>query len=75
VLAFGLFIFSGIVWIAFLVRLQHRLIQLYALPAAAGEPLPRPFFHALHAWYIAGSVATVSPMLSLILMVVKPTFW
>src|SRR5215218_2458828 len=32
VLAFGLFIFSGIVWIAFLVRLQHRLIQLSILP-------------------------------------------
>jgi uncharacterized membrane protein len=75
VLAFGLFIFSGIVWIAFLVRLQHRLIQLSALPATSGTPLPAPFFRALHAWYIAGSVATISPILSLVLMVVKPTFW
>jgi uncharacterized membrane protein len=72
VLAFGLFIFSGIVWIAFLVRLQHRLIQLSARPAASDAPLPQAFFQALRAWYIAGVVATVLPILSLVLMVVKP---
>jgi uncharacterized membrane protein len=75
VLAFGLFIFSGIVWIAFLVRLQHRLIQLSTLPATSNAPLSHTFFHVLHTWYIAGSVATLSPVLSLVLMVVKPTVW
>ena len=75
ILAFGLFILSGIVWVGFLIRLQHRLIQVSALPAASGAPLPHAFFHTLHAWYIAGSVATLSPVLSLVLMVVKPTLW
>ncbi len=75
VVALGLFILSGIVWIGFLVRWQHRLIQLSAHPATSNEPLPDAFFHVLHAWYIAGTVATVSPLVSLILMVVKPELW
>jgi uncharacterized membrane protein len=75
VLALGLFILSGIVWIGFLVRLQHRLIQLSARPAASDEPLPKAFFHVLHRWYIAGGVATLLPIVSLILMVVKPDVW
>jgi uncharacterized membrane protein len=75
VLAFGLFIFSGIVWIAFLVRFQHRLIQLSAQPVGGTAPLPTAFFQVLHTWYIAGMIATLSPIVSLILMVVKPALW
>jgi uncharacterized membrane protein len=75
VLAFGLFVLSGIVWIGFLVRLQHRLIQLSGQAVGAGGSLSTTFFRALHAWHIAGMVATVSPILSLFLMVVKPTVW
>lgn len=74
-LALGLFILSGIVWIGFLVRFQHRLIQLSAHPAVSEESLPEAFFHVLHAWYIAGILATILPLISLILMVVKPELW
>ena len=75
VVALGLFILSGIVWLGFLVRWQHRLIQLSVQPALADKPLPAAFFRVLHAWYIAGMVATISPLISLILMVVKPEVW
>jgi uncharacterized membrane protein len=74
-LGLGLFILSGIVWIGFLLRFQNRLIQLSAQPAGSAEPLPDAFFHVLHAWYIGGIVATVLPLMSLILMVVKPELW
>ncbi len=75
VLALGLFIVSGIVWIGFLVRLQHRLIQLSAQSASSGAPLPDAFFRVLHFWYIAGIIATILPLLSLLLMVLKPEVW
>ena len=75
VLALGLFILSGIVWGAFLVRLQHRLIQLSRPPAGSAAPLPASFFHVLHAWYRVGIVATVLPIMSLVLMVLKPVLW
>ncbi len=74
-LALGLFVLSGSVWAGFLLRFQHRLIQLSAQPAAANTPLPPAFFRVLHAWYVAGTVATVSPLVSLVLMVVKPELW
>ena len=75
VLALGLFVLSGIVWAVFLLRFQHRLIHLSAVPARSGAPLPAAFFQVLHAWYIAGIVATASPLVSLVLMVVKPELW
>ena len=75
VLALGLFVLSGIVWAGFLLRYQHRLIQLSAQPASSDEPLPPAFFRVLHAWYIAGAIATVSPLVSLVLMVTKPELW
>ena len=75
VLALGLFALSGIVWAGFLLRFQHRLIRLSAQPAGSDAPLPAAFFQVLHAWYIAGMVATVSPLVSLVLMVVKPELW
>ena len=75
VVALGLFALSGILWSAFLLRFQHRLIQLSAQPSESGAPLPAAFFHTLHAWYVAGTVALISPLVSLVLMVVKPKFW
>jgi uncharacterized membrane protein len=72
VVALGLFIASGIVWGGFLVRLQHRLMQLAAPAASSAAPVPAAFFRTLHAWYRAGIVATVLPLVSLVLMVLKP---
>jgi uncharacterized membrane protein len=73
--AFGLFILSGLVWLGFLLRYQNRLIQLSAQPVISGEPLPKAFFQVLHRWYIAGIVATVLPLVSMMLMVFKPQLW
>ena len=73
--ALGLFVLSGIIWAGFLLRFQHRLIQVSAQAAGSDAPLPPAFFRVLHAWYIAGTVATVSPLVSLVLMVVKPELW
>ena len=73
--AFGLFILSGLVWVGFLLRYQNCLIQLAVRPAVSGEPLPETFFQVLHRWYIAGIVATLLPLVSMMLMVFKPQLW
>src|SRR3712207_5607052 len=61
-LALGLFALSGLMWAGFLLRYQQRLIQLSAQPAGSEAPLPAAFFRVLHSWYIAGTVATISPL-------------
>jgi uncharacterized membrane protein len=73
--ALGSFILSGIVWVLFLLKYQNRLIQLSSNPVVSGEQLPEMFFQVLHRWYFWGIVATILPLISLILMVVKPGFW
>lgn len=73
--SFALFILGGIVWVGFLIRWQDRLVHLSSLPAASGERLPEAFFQVLHRWYFWGIVATILPLIALVLMVVKPTFW
>lgn len=73
--ALGLFTLSGIVWVGFLLRYQNQLIQLSSNAVASGEQLPDAFFQVLHRWYFWGIAATILPLISLILMVVKPRFW
>lgn len=63
--ALGLFALSGIVWVVFLIPYQHRLIQ------RSGDE----FLRTLHRWYFWGIIATILPLVSLVLMVVKPTLW
>jgi uncharacterized membrane protein len=59
----------------FLVKYQPRLIQLSTQPVLSGEPLPEAFYQVLHRWYTAGTVATILPLISLVLMVFKPQLW
>lgn len=73
--ALGLFTLSGIVWVGFLLRYQNLLIHLSSNPVASGQQLPKEFFQVLHQWYFWGIVATILPLVSLMLMVVKPRFW
>jgi uncharacterized membrane protein len=73
--ALGLFMLAGIVWVGLLLRYQDRLIQLSSNPIPSGEQLPEAFFQALHRWYFWGIVATILPLISFVLMVVKPRFW
>ncbi|MHB8179163.1 MAG: DUF2269 family protein [Vulcanimicrobiaceae bacterium] len=72
----GLFTLSGVVWALILIRYQDRLIRLSLRPTASGEQgLPEAFFHVLHRWYFWGIVATILPVASLVVMVLKPKFW
>ena len=66
---------SGVLWICFLVRYQDRLIRLSAGNSQPEAALPDAFFRVLHKWYVWGVTATVLPLVSLIVMVLKPKFW
>jgi uncharacterized membrane protein len=68
-----LFAFSGIVWMGLLLRYQNSLITLSE--STRGEKDPRRFFTVLHKWYFWGAVATVLPLASLVLMLLKPRLW
>lgn len=70
----GLFILSGVVWVAFLIRYQHTLIKISADFVDSGRP-SKDFSRVLHKWYFWGVIATISPLLSLIVMVIKPKLW
>ena len=69
-----LFVLSGVVWIGLLIPDQNRMIRL-SDPVSPDESLPPAFFRCLHRWYVWGVVATVLPLISLFLMVLKPTLW
>jgi uncharacterized membrane protein len=71
VVALALLILSGIVWAGFLLRYQDQLVQL----SASREQLSKEFLTAFRNWGIWGGIATVLPIISLILMVFKPTLW
>ena len=68
-----LFAFSGMVWIGLLLRYQNRLITLSE--SMHGEKGSPEFFNVLHKWYFWGALATVFPLISLVLMSLKPKIW
>ncbi len=71
VAALILLVLSGIVWAGFLLRYQYQLVEL----SASGEQLSNEFLIAFRNWGIWGGVATILPLISLILMVFKPPLW
>ncbi len=73
VVSLGLFAFSGIIWILLLLRYQNSLISL-STPLTQ-EQLTSDFFVLLHKWYFWGATATVLPLISLIIMFLKPKVW
>ena len=64
-----LFLVSGVVWGAFLIRYQDKMIRL----TEGAAELPSEFFSVLHRWYFWGAVATILPIAASIFMVVKLT--
>ncbi len=72
-LALGLFIASGIIWVVALIPDQHRM-AVYSDPSAYPDSPPPQFFSALRRWYLWGTIAIALPLVSLYLMVNKPTF-
>jgi len=74
-LALALFILSGIVWAAILLRLQRRMISLSGAAVESGGEVDAAFYTTLKSWNMWGGIATLLPFVSLILMVFKPTLW
>ncbi len=68
-----LFAFSGIVWLGLLLRYQNSLIS-YSNTLQEGKD-SSDFVSILHKWYVWGAAATVLPLISLILMFLKPDIW
>lgn len=74
-LALALFVLSGVVWGAVLLRLQKRMIRLSRAAAEQKLALDDQFYQAFGRWTMWGGVATLLPLVSLYLMVYKPTLW
>lgn len=73
VVSLVLFLFSGIVWLGLLLRYQNSLIKL-SESTHSKKDSPE-FFIVLHKWYFWGAIATVLPLISLVLMFMKPKVW
>lgn len=69
-----LFSLSGVIWLVFLIPDQHRLITLSNQLTETGK-LPQKFFKTLHRWYFWGIIATILPIISLVIMILKPKLW
>jgi uncharacterized membrane protein len=72
-LSLALFAVSGIIWTGFLLRYQHRLIVLTRDAGADG--IPDAVRAVLRKWYIGGALATLLPLVSFVLMFLKPPVW
>ena len=69
--AYGLFIVTGLLWIGVLIPVQRAQARLlYPLPREA--EIPARYWRLSAIWAVAGSVATVLPLVILYLMTVKP---
>lgn len=66
-----LFSLSGIIWLIVLIPDQHRLIKL----SGENDSPPKKFYEVLHRWYFWGIIATILPLISLAIMVLKPKLW
>ncbi len=72
-IALALFIASGVIWVGALIPDQHRM-AVYSDPSKYPDSPPSQFFSALRRWYFWGAIAIGLPLISLYLMVNKPTF-
>ena len=69
--AYVLFVVSGIVWGAVLLPIQIAQAKL-ARGFADGGPIPERFWQLSRRWTVAGIIASLLPLGSLVLMVMKP---
>ncbi len=65
-----LFVLSAIVWLAVLVPAQKRLVAL-----SEEAEIPDEWHAVAKKWFMWGGIATILPLIILVLMVVKPYFW
>ena len=66
----GLFVVTGIIWLAVLVPLQRRMVAV-----AQTEPTGPEMLGLMGKWFRFGGIATLLPLITLVLMVTKPTLW
>ncbi len=74
VVSIALFSFSGVVWLFLLLPYQRRLSEI-SKQSIDSKSLPDDFFQLLHTWYFWAAVATGTPFIALVLMVLKPNLW
>lgn len=68
---FGLFIASGLVWVALLIPVQIRQWRLLR-KLGPGDEVPAEYWRLARLWSIFGSVATLLPLVNLYFMVFQP---
>ena len=71
----ALFAGSGVVWAGFLLRYQWRLDRLSGEAVSSGTQPSQELFGTLRKWYAWDIIATVLPLVSLYLIVLKPHLW
>lgn len=68
-----LFALTGILWGAVLVPVQKRLARVVdAMPR--GGPIPAEYDVLMAKWFRFGGIATLLPLVTFVLMVLRPTF-
>lgn len=69
----GLFAVTGIVWGVLLIPVQKRLANLVNAMPPRG-PIPPEYDALMAKWFRWGGIATLLPLITLVLMVFKPAF-
>jgi len=72
--AIGLFLVSTTLWLAALAPLQRRMLEI-AEGIAGSDPVPEQWFDAGKKWFRLGGITTMLMLITLVLMVSKPTLW
>jgi uncharacterized membrane protein len=67
----GLFVASGILWVAVLIPVQIMQARLARKFQAGGE-IPQRYWKLARVWMFFGSVAVVLPVMTVYFMVAKP---
>ncbi|WP_432239624.1 DUF2269 family protein [Herbaspirillum robiniae] len=70
-MASGLFIATGVLWLAVLVPVQWKQARLLA-PLPDDAPVPQAYRRLALVWTAAGALATLMPLAAAWLMVAKP---
>lgn len=67
----GLFVLSGILWLAVLVPVQHMQSRL--VRDLGDDPIPSDYWRLGRIWMLVGIPATLLPLANLWVMVAKPS--
>lgn len=70
----ALFLVSALIWLIMLVPLQRRMLEV-AESLSSTAPVPDAWHELVRKWFRWGGIATFLPLLTLVLMVLKPRLW